>query len=158
VVAFQAIADSRTEEASVYVLMNKERIEELREAKGLSKRALAGAAGIAASTVARAERERPVTFSTGRKVAGALGVGPSPSLGRVLRNAQAGTGPQPLRAQRLSRGGEMDEQQRRERELDALELIAAELEKLRVLKEHELGVTLEHDPDGSGPYVPNVEA
>jgi hypothetical protein len=47
----------------------------------------------------------------------------------------------------------MDEQQRRERELDALELIVAELEKLRVLKEHELGVTLEHDPDGGGPYV-----
>jgi hypothetical protein len=34
---------------------------------------------------------------------------------------------------------EMDEQKRRERELEALELIAAELERLRVLKEHELG-------------------
>ncbi len=51
----------------------------------------------------------------------------------------------------------MDERQRRARELDALELIAAELEKLRVLKEHELGVRLEEAPEGSGPYVPNVE-
>jgi hypothetical protein len=32
-------------------------------------------------------------------------------------------------------------------------LIAGELEKLRILKEHELGVRLEHDPDGGGPYV-----
>jgi len=35
---------------------------------------------------------------------------------------------------------EMDENTRKARELDALELIAAELERLRVLKEHELGV------------------
>jgi hypothetical protein len=34
----------------------------------------------------------------------------------------------------------MDEQKRRERELEALEIIAAELERLRMLKEHELGV------------------
>jgi hypothetical protein len=51
----------------------------------------------------------------------------------------------------------MDEQQRRERELDALELIAAELENLRVLKEHELGVRLEHPPEGDPPYVVRVE-
>ena len=37
----------------------------------------------------------------------------------------------------------MDEQQRRARELDALEIIAGELEKLRVLKEHELGARVE---------------
>jgi hypothetical protein len=37
--------------------------------------------------------------------------------------------------------------------LDALEVIASELEQLRVLKEHELGVRLEHDPD-HGPWVP----
>jgi hypothetical protein len=40
---------------------------------------------------------------------------------------------------------QMDEQKRRERELDALELIAAELERLRVLKEHELGVRVKDD-------------
>jgi hypothetical protein len=51
----------------------------------------------------------------------------------------------------------MDEQQRRARELDALELIAGELEWLRVLKECKLGVRLEEDKDGNGPYVPNVE-
>ena len=51
----------------------------------------------------------------------------------------------------------MDERQRRARELDALELIAAELEKLRILKEHELGVRLGYDPDAGGPYVVQVE-
>ena len=49
----------------------------------------------------------------------------------------------------------MDEQQRKWRELDALENIVKELERLRVLKEHELGVRLEEAPEGSGPYVPN---
>jgi hypothetical protein len=51
----------------------------------------------------------------------------------------------------------MDEKTPRARELDALELIAAELERLRVLKEHEPGVRLEEDPEGSGPYVPEAE-
>ena len=37
----------------------------------------------------------------------------------------------------------MDEQKRRARELDALEVIAEQLERLRVLKEHELGVRVE---------------
>jgi hypothetical protein len=41
--------------------------------------------------------------------------------------------------------------------LDALELIAAELERLRVLKEHELDVRLEESAGGHGPYVPKVE-
>jgi hypothetical protein len=52
---------------------------------------------------------------------------------------------------------QLNEQQRRTRELDALELVAAELEKLRVLKEHELGVGLEFDRDNGYWYVPNVE-
>ena len=51
----------------------------------------------------------------------------------------------------------MDEQTSRARELDALELIAAELEQLRVLKEHELGVRLEHPPSGDPPYVVRIE-
>ena len=50
----------------------------------------------------------------------------------------------------------MDENTRKWRELDALENIAAELVRLRVLKEHELGVRLEDSPDGE-PYVPAVE-
>ena len=49
----------------------------------------------------------------------------------------------------------MDEKTRRGRELDALENISTELVRLRVLKEHELGVRLEEAPEGSGPYVPN---
>jgi hypothetical protein len=51
----------------------------------------------------------------------------------------------------------MDEQTRRARELDALEVIAAELERLRILKEHELGVTLEHPPEGDPPYAVRLE-
>jgi hypothetical protein len=37
----------------------------------------------------------------------------------------------------------MDEQIRKGRELDALEIIAEQLEKLRLLKEYELGVRIE---------------
>jgi hypothetical protein len=51
----------------------------------------------------------------------------------------------------------MDERQRRARELDALELIVTELEKLRILKEHELGVRLVHPPSGDPPYVVQAE-
>jgi hypothetical protein len=51
----------------------------------------------------------------------------------------------------------MDEQTRKGRELDALENIAKELERLRVLEEHKLGVELKEAPEGSGPYVPKVE-
>jgi hypothetical protein len=51
----------------------------------------------------------------------------------------------------------MDERTRKGRELDALENIATELVRLRVLKEHELGVRLEDSPDGE-PYVPRPYA
>ncbi len=43
------------------------------------------------------------------------------------------------------------------RTLDALENIGAELERLRVLKEHELGVRVEQAQGGHGPYVPVLE-
>jgi hypothetical protein len=49
----------------------------------------------------------------------------------------------------------VDEHTRKARELDALETIAAELERQRVLKEYELGVELKEAPEGSGPYVPS---
>jgi len=39
----------------------------------------------------------------------------------------------------------MDEQTRKARELEALENIAEQLELLRVLREHELGVQVEND-------------
>ena len=42
----------------------------------------------------------------------------------------------------------MDEDTRRGREFDALEHIAAELERLRLLREHELGVRVE-DEEGT---------
>ncbi len=71
----------------MYVVMNRERDQELREEKGLSKRALAGVAGISETTARRVEGEEPVTFRTGRAVAEALGVEPSPSLGRALARA-----------------------------------------------------------------------
>jgi hypothetical protein len=48
----------------------------------------------------------------------------------------------------------MNEQTRRVRELEALENIVKELERLRILKEHELGVRLEESKEGGGPYVP----
>jgi hypothetical protein len=51
----------------------------------------------------------------------------------------------------------MDETTRRARELNALENIAVDLERLRVLKEQGLGVRLEYDPDG-GSYVPETFA
>jgi hypothetical protein len=44
-------------------------------------------AGISASTAKRVECEEPVTFSSGRKVAVALGIEPSPSLGRIADRA-----------------------------------------------------------------------
>ena len=51
----------------------------------------------------------------------------------------------------------MDENTRKRRELDALENIATELVRLRVLKEHELGVRLEESADAE-PYVPSPYA
>ena len=49
----------------------------------------------------------------------------------------------------------MDEETRRVRTLDALESIAAELERLRILREHELGAHVV-DEEGSL-YVATVE-
>jgi transcriptional regulator with XRE-family HTH domain len=71
----------------VYVVMNSERVRSLREERGLTRRDLAVAAGVSETTLRRVEREEPVYFRTGRAVAKALGVGPSPSLGRVLTRA-----------------------------------------------------------------------
>lgn len=52
-----------------YVVMSSERVRELREEKGMTRRDLAGVAGISVSTVERIEREVSVTFRTGRAVA-----------------------------------------------------------------------------------------
>jgi hypothetical protein len=48
----------------------------------------------------------------------------------------------------------MDKAQQMSRMLDAAELAAAELERLRLLKEYELGVRVVHNPD---PNVVRVE-
>jgi hypothetical protein len=40
---------------------------------------------------------------------------------------------------------------------DYLKLISAELERLRILKEYELGVYIKDDPDGHGPYVHRLD-
>ena len=66
------------------LVMNGQQVRSLREEKGLTKRCLAALAGVSVNTARRVEAEEPVTFRTGRAVADALGVGPSPSLGRVL--------------------------------------------------------------------------
>ena len=71
----------------MYVVMNSERVRSLREERGLTRRDLAVAAGVSETTLRRVEREEPVYFRTGRKVAKALGVEPSPSLGRFLTRA-----------------------------------------------------------------------
>lgn len=42
--------------------------------------------------------------------------------------------------------------------VDALENIVSETERLRVLKEYELGVRVEDAGEGHGPYVPRDEA
>ena len=47
-------------------------------------------------------------------------------------------------------GGEpMDEERRQERVLEALECLAADVERLRLLREHELGVRVVSDEEGN---------
>jgi transcriptional regulator with XRE-family HTH domain len=67
-----------------HLVMNSERVRSLREDRDLTKRGLAAEAGISAETVRRVELEQPVYFRTGRAMADALGIEPSPGLGRVL--------------------------------------------------------------------------
>jgi DNA-binding XRE family transcriptional regulator len=54
----------------VYVVMNSERVQSLREEKGLSKRGLASLASVSEATLRRIEREEPVcmTNATTQKV------------------------------------------------------------------------------------------
>ena len=68
----------------MYVVMNSEQVRGLREKRGMSRRELADVGGVSIKTVRKVEREVPVTFRTGRAVANALRVAPSPSLGHVL--------------------------------------------------------------------------
>jgi hypothetical protein len=52
----------------------------------------------------------------------------------------------------------MDLNQYLRRVLDALEGVHSELEQLRILKEHELGVRIQHAEEGHGPYIPKQPA
>jgi ribosome-binding protein aMBF1 (putative translation factor) len=87
VTIYGRLESSRAGRSSVYVVLDSEQVRILREEKGLSKRDLAAAASVSETTLRRVEREEPVYFRTGRKVAKALGVEPSPSLGRLLTRA-----------------------------------------------------------------------
>ncbi len=49
----------------------------------------------------------------------------------------------------------MDEETRRERQLEALELLAEEVEKVRMLREHEMGVRIVNE--GGALYVRPAE-
>jgi DNA-binding XRE family transcriptional regulator len=71
----------------VYVLLNRERVEELRRDRGWTQRTFAEAAGICPATARRAERGDSVSLWTARKVAAALCTGPVRSLGRPLCRA-----------------------------------------------------------------------
>ncbi len=60
----------------MYVVMDSPRVRELREERGLSRRDLAQAVGLAESTLRRVERGGVVRLATVRKVAAHLGEEP----------------------------------------------------------------------------------
>jgi transcriptional regulator with XRE-family HTH domain len=66
----------------MYVELYPERVQALREERGMSKRDLAAAARISPKTAGNTERGEPVRGKTARKVAAALGVDPPQRLGR----------------------------------------------------------------------------
>jgi transcriptional regulator with XRE-family HTH domain len=68
----------------MYVAMYGERVRELREEKGMSKRGLAAAADITPKTARRAERGEFVTRDTAVGIAELLGVTPR-SIARQVR-------------------------------------------------------------------------
>jgi len=59
----------------VYVILSPEKVRELREERGLDRRALAEAAGVSVDTIKRIEgRKGAVRFDSARRVARALEV------------------------------------------------------------------------------------
>ena len=68
----------------MYVVMNSEKIEAMRQERGFSRRELAERAGVAPKTVARVERGLPVRRATGRSVANVFGLHPT-EIGRPAR-------------------------------------------------------------------------
>ena len=71
----------------MYVEMHGDKVQELRSARGMSRRDLAAAAGISRSTARRAERAEPVRLTTAKAVAAALEVDPPQRLGRSVSQA-----------------------------------------------------------------------
>ena len=71
----------------MYVEMYGDKVQELREEKGLSRRDLAAAAGISLSAARRVERAEPVRVRTAKVVAKALEVDPPQRLGRPVSQA-----------------------------------------------------------------------
>ncbi len=60
----------------MYVVMDTPKVRELREERGLSRRDLARAVGLAESTLRSVERGEPARLATARKVAAYLGAEP----------------------------------------------------------------------------------
>jgi transcriptional regulator with XRE-family HTH domain len=61
----------------MYVILDGERVRELREEEGMSRRDLAATAGISPTTLRRVEDNRgPVSLTSARKVGRALDVNP----------------------------------------------------------------------------------
>jgi DNA-binding transcriptional regulator YiaG len=72
---------SRVERREMYGVMDGEKIEAMRQERGLSRRGLAERAGLTVETVARVERGERVRRATGWKVARVFGTHPS-EIGR----------------------------------------------------------------------------
>jgi len=68
----------------MYVVMDSPKVRELREERGLSRRDLAQAVGLAESTLRSAERGEVVRSATARKVAAYFGAKPA-EVARVHR-------------------------------------------------------------------------
>ena len=68
----------------MYVVMNAEKIEAMRQEHGLSRQELAERAGIARETIARMERSERVRAKTAWKVARVFGLHPK-AVGRPAR-------------------------------------------------------------------------
>ncbi len=71
----------------MYVQLYPEQVKTLREERGMTKRDLAAAAGVSATTARNAERGAPVRSKTARKVARTLDMDPPQRLGRPARRA-----------------------------------------------------------------------
>jgi transcriptional regulator with XRE-family HTH domain len=72
----------------MYAVMDGERIQEMRQERGLSRQELAAEAGVAPSTVGKVERGERVRVRTGWKVAGVFGHHPK-DLGQLVATSKA---------------------------------------------------------------------